>query len=66
MYQSSTLYVGREVHKASMAVAYVAQEHHAEVISLGAIDPRPCASAQLIWKKQSNSHHLVFVDAAGP
>ena len=35
MTQSSTLYVGLDVHKESIAVAYVAQEHGAEVISLG-------------------------------
>ena len=31
MRQSSTLYVGLDVHKESIAVAYVAQEHGAEV-----------------------------------
>ena len=30
----STLYVGMDVHKDSIAVASVAKEHHAEVISL--------------------------------
>jgi hypothetical protein len=37
MHQSSTLYIGLDVHKESIAVAYVAQEHHAEVVSLGNI-----------------------------
>ena len=37
MTQSSTLYVGMDVHKDSIAVAYVAKEHHTEVISLGNI-----------------------------
>jgi hypothetical protein len=37
MHQSRTLYIGLAVHKESMAVAYVAQEHHAEVVSLGNI-----------------------------
>jgi methylmalonyl-CoA mutase cobalamin-binding subunit len=37
MSQSSTLYVGMDVHKDSIAVAYVAQDHGAEVISLGTI-----------------------------
>ena len=35
MHQSSTLYIGLDVHKESIAVAYVAKEYHAEVVSLG-------------------------------
>ena len=35
MPQSSTLYVGMDVHKESIAVAYVAQEYGADVISYG-------------------------------
>jgi len=35
MHQSSTLYVELDVHKEFIAVAYVAQEPHAEVISFG-------------------------------
>ena len=42
MSQSSTLYVGMDVHKESIAVAYVAQDHGAEVISLGTIGTRQC------------------------
>ena len=42
MSQSSTLYVGMDVHKESIAVAYVAQEHGAEVVSLGTIGTRQC------------------------
>ena len=37
MPQSSTLYVGMDVHKESIAVAYVAQTHGAEDVSLGTI-----------------------------
>ena len=37
MTQSSTLYVGMEVHKDAIAVAYVTQEPPAEVVSLAAI-----------------------------
>ena len=39
MHQSSTLYVGLDVHKESIAVAYVAKAHHAEVVSLGTLGP---------------------------
>ena len=66
MLQSSTLYIGMAVHKESIAVAYVAQEHHAEVISLGAIGTRQCDIDQLIRKMQSKSKQLVFVYEAGP
>src|SRR5262245_65563037 len=65
MPQSSTLYIGMDVHKDSIAVAYVAQEHHAEVISLGAVGTRQCDIDQLIRKMQSKSNRLVFVYEAG-
>ena len=32
MTQSSTLYIGMDVHKDSIAVAYITQDHHAEVV----------------------------------
>ena len=66
MNQSSTLYVGMDVHKESIAVAYVAEEHHAEVVYLGAIGTRQCDIDQLIRKMQSKSQHLLFVYEAGP
>ena len=66
MHQSSTLYIGLDVHKESIAVAYVAQEHHAEVVSLGNIGTRQCDIDQLIRKMQSKSTHLIFVYEAGP
>jgi transposase len=66
MPESSTLYVGMDVHKDSIAVAYVAKEHHAEVISLGTIGTRQCDLDPLIRRLQSKSPHLVFVYEAGP
>jgi transposase len=66
MNQSSTLYIGLDVHKDSIAVAYVAQEHGAEVIYLGAIGTRQCDIDHLIRKMQSKAKHLVFVYEAGP
>jgi hypothetical protein len=66
MTQSSTLDVGTDVHKASMAVAYVANEHHAEVVSLGHSGTRPCDSDPLIRRRPSTGPHLVFVYEAGP
>src|SRR5262245_7482741 len=66
MHQSRTLYVGFDVHKESIAVAYVAQEPHAEVVSLGNIGTRQCDIDKLIRRLQSKSPHLVFVYEAGP
>jgi transposase len=66
MSQSSTLFIGMDVHKESIAVAYVAQDHGAEVIYLGTIGTRRCDIDQLIRKMQSKAKHLVFVYEAGP
>jgi transposase len=66
MPQSSTLYVGLDVHKESIAVAYVAQHHGAEVVYLGTIGTRHCDIDQLTRKLQSKANRLVFVYEAGP
>jgi transposase len=66
MAQFSTLFIGMDVHKDSISVAYVAQEHGAEVTYLGAIGTRQCDIDQLIRKMQSKAKHLVFVYEAGP
>src|SRR4030095_14869102 len=66
MSQSSTLFIGRDVHKDTIAVAYVAQDHGAEVTSLGTMGTRPCDINQLIRKMQSQATHLIFVYEAGP
>ena len=65
MAQSSTLSVGMDVHKASIAVAYVAQAYGAEVVSLGTIGTRQCDIDKLIRQLQSKSKQLVFVYEAG-
>jgi len=66
MPQSRTLYVGMDVHKESIAVAYVGQDHGAEVISLGTVGTRQCDIDKLIRQLQSKSKPLVFVYEAGP
>jgi transposase len=66
MHQSTTIYVGLDVHKESIAVAYIAQEPHAEVVSLGNIGTRQCDIDKRIRRLQSKSPHLVFVYEAGP
>jgi transposase len=66
MPQSSTLYVGLDVHKDSIAVAYVARDHGAEVISLGTIGTRHADIDQLTRKLHAKAKRLVFVYEAGP
>jgi transposase len=66
MHQSTTLYIGLDVHKESIAVAYVAKEDRAEVVFLGNIGTRQCDIDQRIRKMQSKSQHLIFVSEAGP
>jgi transposase len=66
MHQSRTLSIGLDVQKESLAVAYVAQEHHAAVVSLGNIGTRQWDIDQRIRQMQSKSQHRIFVSAAGP
>jgi transposase len=66
MSQSRTLFIGMDVHKDAIAVAYVAQDHGAEVASLGTIGTRQCDLEQLIRKRPSKAPHLIFIDEAGP
>jgi transposase len=66
MSPSRTLVVGLDVHKESIAVAYVAQERHAEVVSLGTVGTRQYDIDKLIRRLLSKSQPLVFVYEAGP
>ena len=66
MSQSSTLFIGMDVHKDSIAVAYVAQEHGAEVTYLGTFGTRHYDIDHLIRKMPSQATHLIFVYEAGP
>src|SRR5919197_83480 len=66
MHQSRTLSIGLDVHKESIAVAYVAQAHHAAVVSLGTSRTRPCDSDQRSRTMQSKSQQLLFGYEAGP
>ena len=66
MSESSTLFVGMDVQKDSIAVAYVAQAHGTEVMYLGAIGTRQGDIDTLIRKMQAKANHLVFVYEAGP
>ena len=66
MAQSSTLFIGLDVHKETIAVAYVAEERDAEVVSLGTIGTRQCDIDKLSRKLQAKGKRLHLVYEAGP
>jgi transposase len=66
MAQSRTFFVGMDVHKETIAVAYGAQEPGADVTYLGTIGTRQCAMDQLLRKRQSKAQPLIFLSEAGP
>ena len=63
---SKTLYVGLDVHKDSIAVAYAPDDRGAEVVSLGTIGTRHSDIDKLIRKPQAKGATLVFVYEARP
>ena len=66
MSQSSPLFIGMDVHKDTIAVAYVAHDHGAAVTSLGSIGTRQGDIDHLVRKRQPEATHLIFVYEAGP
>ena len=66
MKHSSTLYIGLDVHKESIAIAYVSDAKDAEVLYLGSIGTRQSDIDKLIRQLHSKSAQLVFVYEAGP
>jgi transposase len=66
MSQSRTLFIGMDVHKDAIAVADVAQEHGAEVSSLGRIGTRQCDIDQMLRTRHSKATPLLFIYEAGP
>src|ERR1043166_3850280 len=66
MAHTSTLFVGLDVHKETIAIAYVAEEREAEVVPLGTIGTRQCDIDKLIRKLQAKGKPLHFVYEAGP
>ena len=65
MAHSSTLFVGLDVHKETIAVAYITEEREAEIVFLGTIGTRQCDIDKLIRKLQAKGKTLHFVDEAG-
>jgi hypothetical protein len=63
---SNTLYVGLDVHKEFIAVAYAPDDRDAGVAALGPINTRQCDIDKRIRKLTSKSVRLVFAYEAGP
>ena len=63
---SKAIYVGLDVHKESIAVAYAPDDRGAEVVARGTIGPRQCDIDKLIRQLHSKGARLVFVYEAGP
>ena len=66
MFQSRTLDVGMDVHQEAIAVAYVTNAPHAEVVDDGAMGTRQDDLDQVSRTLQAKSKPLVFVYEAGP
>jgi transposase len=66
MARGSTLFIGLDVHKETIAVAYVAEEREAEVVFLGTIGTRQGDIDKLIRKLQAKGKTLHLVYEAGP
>jgi transposase len=61
-----TLYVGLDVHKESITVAYAPEERGAEIVALGAIGTRRSDIDKLVRKLVAKGARLEFVHEAGP
>jgi transposase len=66
MHYASTLFVGLDVHKDAIAVAYAREARDTEVIFMGRIGTRQCDIDKLIRTLSSKAKQLVFVYEAGP
>jgi hypothetical protein len=66
MPQSSIRDVGRDVHQEALAGTAVAQDHGAEVVSLGTLGTRPYDLETRIRPRPSQATHLICVYRAGP
>ena len=63
---SKTIFVGLDVHKDSITVAYALEDRTAEVVALGSIGTRQCDIDKLSRKLQAKGKTLHFVSEAGP
>src|SRR3989440_11211397 len=63
---SKTLFVGLDVHKDAIAVAYAAEDRSTEVVSVGMIGTRECDIDKLIRKLESKGAPFTIAYEAGP
>jgi hypothetical protein len=63
---SKVLYVGLDVHKDSIAVAYALEDRGSEAVSLGVVGTRQCDIDKLLRKLQAKGASLVVAYEAGP
>jgi transposase len=63
---SKTLFVGLDVHKDTIAVAYAPEDRGAEVVAVGMIGTRQYDTDKLIRKLEAKGATLVFAYEAGP
>jgi len=66
MHNTPTLFIGLDVHKDSIAVAYAPEERSAEVTFLGPVGTRQADIDKLVRRLQSKAPRLVFAYEAGP
>lgn len=66
MSKDSTVFVGLDVHKDSIAVAWVADGSDSGVVDYGSIGTQQYAIRRLVKKLSGRGAHLVFVYEAGP
>ena len=66
MAHTSTVFVGLDVHKETIAVVYVAEEREAAVVSLGTIGTRQGDIDKVIRKLHAKGKSLHLVYEAGP
>jgi transposase len=63
---SKTLFVGLDVHKDTIAVAYAVEDRGAEVVSLGTIGTRQYDIDKLLRRLEAKGATLMFAYEAGP
>src|SRR2546428_14148176 len=66
MHKPTTLFVGLDVHKDSISVAYACEDRDAEVTFVGPIGTRQCDIDKLVRRLHSKASRLVFTYEAGP
>jgi hypothetical protein len=64
--QSTTRFIGMDVHPDPSAMASMAQDHGAEGSSRGRSGIRQCALVPRVCKMPSQAKHLLCVSDAGP